>query len=181
MGIRYPGRAEIDPDNPRAVGVCDRCGQLYNLNRLAPQYQWAGNSLIWLGILVCPRCLDIPSEQLRTIRLPPDPTPVYNARVENFALDEQNFLDIQKPVTALYMLYSQSAVSAELKQDFGVIPSLSATAVLTASLLLGQGLVPFGPALLTEDDEFILTEDDEIITTEADGFGATGSMQVTLT
>ena len=52
---------------------------------------WAGQRLYNTGLLVCTgvNCLDRPNEQLRTIRLPPDPIPVLNARVPNFDYEEQ--------------------------------------------------------------------------------------------
>ncbi len=90
MGVRYPGRAEIDPMAPQALGICDDCGFQYNLRALRSKMQWAGTRLINLGFLVCERCWDVPQDQLRSIRLPPDPEPVFNTRVENFAVDEQN-------------------------------------------------------------------------------------------
>lgn len=50
---------------------------------------WGGQRLYNIQVLVCDRCYDIPQEQLRTIILPPDPPPVVNARVPNFAYEEQ--------------------------------------------------------------------------------------------
>jgi hypothetical protein len=42
--------------------------------------QWAGAGLINTGLLVCPRCLDVPFEQYRVLILPGDPAPVINSR-----------------------------------------------------------------------------------------------------
>lgn len=83
--------ARVDPGNPEHFSQCERCGFWRNGSDLAPQMQWAGNHLFNTGSLVCiDRCLDIPNEQLRTIILPtPDPPPVLNARVPNFAYEEQ--------------------------------------------------------------------------------------------
>ena len=56
------------------------------------QYEWNGIKLYNERILVCKtgnRCLDRPQEQFRTIILPPDPPPLLNARVPNFAYEEQ--------------------------------------------------------------------------------------------
>jgi len=39
-------------------------------------------------LLKCPYCLDEPQPQLRAIIIPPDPDPVYNARPEQYAIDE---------------------------------------------------------------------------------------------
>ena len=87
--------ARVNPQNPEALGQCSRCSFWYNLVDLQWQMQWAGSRLFNTGVLVCPRCLDIPTEQLRTIVLNPDPPPVLNARVPNFAYEEQSVLIAQ--------------------------------------------------------------------------------------
>ena len=51
--MSYPhGRAKVDASNPRAFGVCDRCGFLYNHKDLRWQYDYRGRSLQNLRILV---------------------------------------------------------------------------------------------------------------------------------
>lgn len=82
------GRAFADASCPSAFGVCDRCGFWNQLYKLDYQFQYAGPGLVNLGILVCDRCLDVPSEFLRSIVIPPDPVPVKNPRPEFFAADE---------------------------------------------------------------------------------------------
>lgn len=72
------GRATLDVGNPFAF--CDRCGFETNLSDLQWQMQFAGNGLINLRILVCDRCLDVPSPYLQAIILPPDPEPILNIR-----------------------------------------------------------------------------------------------------
>ena len=52
------------------------------------QFQWAGNKLVNTRVLVAPDMLDTPQRQLGTIFLPPDPTPVMNARPEQYNIDE---------------------------------------------------------------------------------------------
>ena len=70
------GFACTDLDNPVAFKVCDRCGRWRNGNDLVWQYQFAGNDLLNLRLLVCfDRCNDVPQQQLRSIVLPPDPIP----------------------------------------------------------------------------------------------------------
>lgn len=86
--MRPHGRAHIDVNNPRALGVCDFCGFLYNLQALRWQFEWVGPRLQNQRMLVCRTCNDAPQEQLRTIVLPPDPIPVYNARPENYVADD---------------------------------------------------------------------------------------------
>ena len=82
--MRPHGRATIDSQSPRALAVCDRCGALYNHDQLQWQWQWRGPTLQNIRFLVCDPCLDKPSEQLRTITLPPDPVPIANARPEYY-------------------------------------------------------------------------------------------------
>lgn len=57
---------------------------MINHDQLQDQKQWRGPKLQSLGILVCPTCLDVPQEQLRTIVLPIDPVTIANARPENY-------------------------------------------------------------------------------------------------
>lgn len=92
MAWRFTGRARVDPDNPKAFAVCDRCGFWYNHVDLRWQFQWMGPQLQNKRILVCSTCLDEPQENLRTIILPPDPEPVLNARPENRIADFISFL-----------------------------------------------------------------------------------------
>lgn len=74
--MRPHGRASVDPRSPRALGVCQRCGFLFNHDQLHWQYQFGGMRLINLRILVCDTCNDQPNPQRRTIILPPDPVPI---------------------------------------------------------------------------------------------------------
>lgn len=142
MGIRYPGRAQIDPMAPQALGICDRCGFQYNLRALTWQYAWAGRELINKRILVCDTCMDVPNEQLRTIRLPPDPYPIYDVRPENFAVDEKNFLTLQKVIGWPYMFYpAVSSMTASLGQDFGIIALLDGVSDFDGVLQYNASLV----------------------------------------
>jgi hypothetical protein len=43
-----------------------------------------------LRLLVCDTCYDVPQEQLRAIVVPADPTPIVNARVQDFVVAETN-------------------------------------------------------------------------------------------
>jgi len=80
------GRARTNPSSPRAHAVCDRCGFRYNFVDLREQMEWRGAALMNIKILVCSNCLDTPQEQLRAIVVPADPTPIVNARVQDFTL-----------------------------------------------------------------------------------------------
>lgn len=63
----------------------------YNLHKLNYQYQYAGADLINLRIRVCDICMDVPSQFLRTIIIPPDPVPVFDSRPENYVFDEIDY------------------------------------------------------------------------------------------
>jgi hypothetical protein len=85
------GRARVSPSSPRAAGVCDRCGFVYNHHQLKWQFDWAGASLINKRLLVCNRCYDEPQQQLRAIVIPADPMPIVNPRPEGFVTAETNY------------------------------------------------------------------------------------------
>lgn len=85
--MRPHGRADISARSPRALGICQRCWFMYNLDDLQWQYDWQqGPKLFNLRIKVCQTCLDIPQESGRTIVLPPDPIPVTYALPELYNL-----------------------------------------------------------------------------------------------
>lgn len=89
----HPKGARVNPASPQAWGTCDRCGFIKNLADLNWQYDWQGPRMQNLRLLVCKDtgggCLDAPSEAAkRTIIIPPDPPPVFNARPEQYAIDE---------------------------------------------------------------------------------------------
>ena len=88
--MRPHGRAQVSSRNPRAFGICDRCGFLYNHDRLKWQMDWAGASLINKKLLVCSTCYDVPQQQLRAIIIPADPVPIMNPRVQNYAAAATN-------------------------------------------------------------------------------------------
>ena len=86
---RPHGRVRFSPSSPTASGVCDRCGIRYAYSDLVPQYDYRGTQLADLRILVCKRtCNDVPQNQLRPIIIPPDPYPVINPRVEQYATED---------------------------------------------------------------------------------------------
>lgn len=90
MSWRAHGHAKVDPRNPRAFGVCQRCGFLYNREDLTFQYEWRGNELVNTWAIVCTRtCYDKPDEQLRPKALPADPVPIFMPTTENYAAENQ--------------------------------------------------------------------------------------------
>lgn len=146
MGVRYPGRATIDPSNPRAVGVCDRCGFLYDLHTLRYQPNYAGPKLLTTRLRVCERCWDEPNPQMRTIRIPPDPWPVADPRVENFAVDEKNFLELKAYVGKPSMFRAIGGMGCALTH-VGQLPPALLTGVGTMDTELYRGVNI--PSLLT--------------------------------
>lgn len=82
------GRASVNPRSPEAFGICDRCNFTYNLKDLLWQHAWRGNDLVNIHLRVCKTCLDTPFENNRPLYMPPDPPPVDQPRVMNFALAE---------------------------------------------------------------------------------------------
>lgn len=88
----------VNANDPAGAAQCDRCGHWFNLRDLTWQYEWGGVSLYNKRVLVCTvgnRCYDFPQEQLRTIILPPDPLPLKNPRVPDFAYEEQTVILMQ--------------------------------------------------------------------------------------
>ena len=100
---RPHGHARVSSRNPQAAGVCDRCGRIFTHATLRWQWDWRSERLTNLRILVCDNgCYDRPNEQLRARILPPDPTPIMNARPEPFTLtgfsyDESNIMTMPPP------------------------------------------------------------------------------------
>ena len=48
------------------------------------QFEWRGATLQNIKILVCRDCIDTPQENIRSIVIPADPTPIVNARIQDF-------------------------------------------------------------------------------------------------
>lgn len=92
--MRPHGHARADRHKPRAWGICDKCGFLYNKHDLQWQYEWAGARTQNTNMLVCDRCLDDLQEQLRVIVLPADPTPIVNPRPENYTYADNQIATI---------------------------------------------------------------------------------------
>ena len=91
------GRARTSATAPQAHAICDRCGFRYNFVNLHWQFDWRGAALQNTRILVCTDCMDTPQQQLRAIVVPADPTPIINARVQDFETAETNFQTITQP------------------------------------------------------------------------------------
>jgi hypothetical protein len=91
------GRARTSLKRPQAHAICDRCGFRYNHADLRWQNEWRGATLQNIRVLVCTHCLDVPQENVRAIVLPADPTPIINARVQDFDLAENDYRSLSRP------------------------------------------------------------------------------------
>ena len=91
------GRARTSSSSPQAHAICDRCGFRYNHVDLQWQYDWRGAALQNVRILVCNSCLDVPQDQLRAIVVPADPTPIMQARVQDFQQAETDYQTVTTP------------------------------------------------------------------------------------
>jgi hypothetical protein len=85
MSIAHSPHAPVSARRPEPWGICDRCGFRWLLRRLPWQYDWRGMQMQNLRIRVCPRCLDVPNDQLRPLVIGPDPVPVRDPRPGNYA------------------------------------------------------------------------------------------------
>ena len=85
------GRARTSARNPRAHAICDRCGFRFNHADLHWQHDWRGATIQNLRLLVCQNCLDLHQEQLRAVVIPADPTPIMNARVQDFSAASSDY------------------------------------------------------------------------------------------
>lgn len=146
MSISFSGRAVIDPNNPRAVGVCDRCGQLYNLRDLRYQPIIAGSTVLVTRRRVCWKCLDELNPQLQTVRLPPDPLPVSDPRPEFYAVDEKQYYTIAPYIGRPGLFVGRGAISCELQvgeiQQKFISPGFAGVSAMAAGLLRGVTLAP---------------------------------------
>ena len=84
----HPKGARTNPRSPRGWGTCQRCGFIFNLEKLKWQKQWRGLQLMDINLQVDHKCLDVPQRQLGTIILVADPPPLPSALPEPYAIDE---------------------------------------------------------------------------------------------
>ncbi len=94
-------KAPASASKPKQVGTCDRCSDLVYYDKLSFQFQYLGNSLKSLNILVCPKCLDKPSEFLRPAILGPEPVPPRYPRPTSYGA--QNEGGTPAPSEPLYL------------------------------------------------------------------------------
>jgi hypothetical protein len=66
---------------PEPTGFCDRSGFYAYRRDLLWQYDWRGNALANLRLLILDKFIDEPQPQLKPVIIPgPDPTPVKDPR-----------------------------------------------------------------------------------------------------
>ena len=149
--MRPHGRAGISSRNPRAFGICDRCGFLYNHHALSWQYDYAGAGLINKRMLVCNPCNDRPQAQLRAIVLPADPTPIQNPRIQDYVAASTSYRQTSgqnttDPVTGLPVIKgdirSTQNNDARVSQEVGPPTGYDPNAIMPLS-----GTVQYGVQL----------------------------------
>jgi hypothetical protein len=89
VAFEYSPHAPVDIDKPEAWGICDRCAFRYLRRDLHWQFDYRGNALANLRILVCDECTDTPNDQFRPIIIGPDPVPVKDPRPGWYYLQNQ--------------------------------------------------------------------------------------------
>lgn len=137
--MRPHGRASVSTTNPRAFGICDRCGFLYNHKELQWQFDYRGAALMNLRILVCDNCLDVPQNQLRNIIIPADPTPIMNARVQDYATAENN-----SRLTSDQVLVPISATGDGVTATLTLKVPLTMAPITVGSTIVVSGMEPAG-------------------------------------
>jgi hypothetical protein len=138
---------------------------VYQFNTLNWQYDWRGASLQNLRILVCKSCLDTPQEQLRAVVLPADPTPIVNARVENFAVAETDYVTtsaptVYDPKTGIPMPSTTNIVTQDgqnlTTQPYGPPIGLQQAAIMPLNVKTHYG-VKISPLSVTANGTTIIT------------------------
>ena len=142
----HPKNAEVDADSPRAWGTCDRCGFQWQLDQLTWQYSYQGAFVpMNTRLLVCPKHVDPLNEQDQAYILPPDPAPIFNARPENYVLDETSWMTTQD---------GDIITTQEGDSLITPLPNPSTTAVPNENSITEESAVD----MVTEDGDVIVTE-----------------------
>lgn len=130
MRIAPSGRARIRIRHPTAIAECDRCSFWVSLDDLAPQFTWAGNSLVDTGLLVCIECLDRAQDQYRSPILPGDPIPRANPRPSS-SVTRIPYVGSPLPTTPENQGFTQYVLSAS-SQLFGQLTPAAVLAGVAA-------------------------------------------------
>lgn len=92
-----------------------------------------------IRILVCETCLDVPQNQLRNIIIPADPTPIMNARVQDYVTAETNARFTSNQVLEVISASGTGSVATLTLQ----VP-LSLAAITVGSTIVISGMEPAG-------------------------------------
>lgn len=141
------GRARTSATNPQAHAICDRCGFRYNHVDLKWQFDWRGVALQNVRMLVCNTCYDTPQEQLRAIIVPADPTPIMNARTDDFVGASTDDLTIVAPTatdpTTGIPIPPTSGITTETGVDITTQPIGVPVGLQQAAIMPLQGKVAY--------------------------------------
>lgn len=136
----HPKNASADPhDGPWAR--CDDCGFQWNLPKLQFQREWAGFTIVNKKLLKCPYCIDELQPQLRAIVLPPDPDPVYEARPEQYAIDEGLIAAFSASIAPGTVSFDPSVVCIMTVPNPPVTGIVSTGAILNGTGVSGSTIV----------------------------------------
>lgn len=167
------GRATINPNAPEALGICDRCGFLYNLRNLYFQWDWSGTGMTNRQVRVCRgagtnMCYDRPQPQLRAIILGPDPLPARNPRPEPYEVDEKSEYQLRAMfnggVSGMFALLSSTP---SIVADFSALSAMTAALTRGITMIASMSDTSSMSALLVIPASHLLTESSNTITTEA--------------
>jgi hypothetical protein len=112
---------------------------LYNHYELQWQFDYRGAALLNTRILVCETCLDVPQNQLRNIIIPADPTPIMNARVQDYVTAETN-----NRYTSSQVLSPTAATGNGTTATLTLQMPLSVTPITVGSRIIVSGVEPVG-------------------------------------
>lgn len=113
--MRPHGHARISSKHPEALGICYRCGSVYNRNELKWQFDWKmGPRLFNQGSIVCESCYDKPQESGRPIVLPPDPETVDYASPDFYVQADNPVSPLNFDVSALFTPLAQQSLGGNI-------------------------------------------------------------------
>ncbi len=115
MVWKSDGHARTDKRHPSAFAICDFCYSQWNRIDLQADRQYMGTDVRPTGFLVCPRCLDKPQPQQKAIRIPPDPLPVYQPRLDIAPDGNLGFTSYQLVPNGMTGGFTPSAVLAQMQ------------------------------------------------------------------
>lgn len=112
---------------------------MYNHYELQWQFDYRGSALMNTRILVCETCLDVPQNQLRNIIIPADPTPIMNARVQDYVTAETN-----NRYTSSQVLIPTAATGDGATATLTFTVPLALAPIAVGSTILVSGVEPVG-------------------------------------